>query len=66
MKGSLVTIVERHGQDYISLTDMVKGFDGGNALIEQWMRGKDTILFLGIWEQLNLSLIHISEPTRPY
>ena len=53
MKGSLVTIVERHGQDYISLTDMVKGFDGGNALIEQWLRGKDTILFLGIWEQLN-------------
>ena len=40
-------------QDYISLTDMVKHFDGGGALIEQWLKNKDTVLFLGVWEQLN-------------
>lgn len=39
--------------DYISLTDMTRGFDGGPALIEQWMRAKDTILFLGAWESLH-------------
>ncbi len=48
-----VTITTRHDQDYISLTDMVKNFEGGSALIEQWLKNKDTVLFLGIWEQLN-------------
>ena len=28
-------------------------FDGGPALIEQWMRSKDTLLFLGTSERLN-------------
>ena len=40
-------------QDYISLTDMVKSFEGGGALIEQWLKNKDTVLFLGGWEQIN-------------
>ena len=53
VKGIPVTVVERHEQDYISLTDMVQGFEGGSALIEQWLRNKDTVLFLGVWEQLN-------------
>jgi hypothetical protein len=48
-----VTISSRHEQDYISLTDMVRNFDGGPALIEQWLKNKDTVLFLGVWEQLN-------------
>ena len=44
----------RHGNDdFISLTDMVRNFDGGPALIEQWLKNKDTVLFLGVWEQLN-------------
>lgn len=53
VKGAEVTIATRHEQDYISLTDMVQGFEGGSALIEQWLRNKDTVLFLGVWEQLN-------------
>lgn len=53
VKGSAVTIATHHDQDYISLTDMVKHFDGGSALIEQWLKNKDTVLFLGVWEQLN-------------
>jgi hypothetical protein len=32
---------------------MVKNFVGGGALIEQWLKNKDTVLFLGVWEQLN-------------
>lgn len=53
VKGSEIAIVDRHEQDYISLTGMVKNFDGGGALIEQWLKNKDTVLFLGVWEQLN-------------
>jgi hypothetical protein len=48
-----VAITTRNEQDYISLTDMVRRFDGGSALIEQWLKNKDTVLFLGVWEQLN-------------
>lgn len=53
VKGAEVSIARRNNQDYISLTDMVKGFEGGSALIENWLRNKDTVLFLGVWEQLN-------------
>jgi len=53
VKGTEVSIASRHEQDYIALTDMVKNFDGGSALIEQWLKNKDTVLFLGVWEQFN-------------
>lgn len=53
VQGTDVAIVSRHEQDYISLTDMVRHFDGGSALIEQWLKNKDTVLFLGVWEKLN-------------
>jgi hypothetical protein len=53
VRGSAVAIATHLDQDYISLTDMVKRFDGGSALIEQWLKNKDTVLFLGVWEQLN-------------
>jgi len=41
--------------DYICLTDMVKGIDNGASLVEKWLRNKNTIEFLGIWETLNNS-----------
>ena len=53
VKDVAVTISTRHEQDYISLTDMVKHLDGGSALIEQWLKNKDTVLFLGVRGQLN-------------
>ena len=53
VQDSVVTISTHLDQDYISLTDMVRNFDGGSALIEQWLKNKDTVLFLGVWEQLN-------------
>ena len=53
VQGTAITILSRKEQDFISLTDMVKRFDGGGALIEQWLKNKDTVLFLGVWEQIN-------------
>jgi hypothetical protein len=38
--------------DYISLTDMVKSIENGLVLIEKWLRNKNTIEFLGIWEEI--------------
>ena len=53
VQGSSIGILSQPGGDYISLTDMVRNFDGGGALIEQWLKNKDTVLFLGVWEQIN-------------
>ena len=53
VQGTPVKIQSVGDQDYICLTDMVSGFEGKGALIENWLKNKDTILFLGIWEQIN-------------
>ena len=51
VKESLITIIEVNSQDYISLTDMVKHF-GDETIIYNWLRNRNTLEFLGIWEQL--------------
>jgi len=38
--------------DFISLTDMVRNLENGLVLIEKWLRNKNTIEFLGIWEEM--------------
>jgi hypothetical protein len=41
--------------DYLSLTDIAKFKNPDDAFIvvNNWLRSKDTILFIGLWEQLN-------------
>jgi len=53
VQGTAISILNQNENDFISLTDMVKNFDGGSALIENWLKNKDTVLFLGVWEQIN-------------
>src|SRR3990170_379089 len=53
VQGTAIGILSQPGGDYISLTDMVRNFDGGGALIEQRLKNKDTVLFLGVWEPIN-------------
>jgi len=48
----IITVIEIDEKDYISLTDMVKDIENGLALIEKWLRNKNTIEFLGIWEEM--------------
>ena len=47
-----ITIFKFDDKDYISLTDMVRNVENGLALIEKWLRNKNTIEFLGIWEEM--------------
>ncbi|MBI5889648.1 MAG: KilA-N domain-containing protein [Nitrosomonadales bacterium] len=51
VKGAEVTISTRFGQDYISLTDMLKAKDG-DFFISDWLRNRNTVEFLGIWESV--------------
>ena len=52
VQGTEITVISKNEEDYISMTDMVKGIENGLALIEKWLRNKNTIEFLGIWEEI--------------
>ena len=53
IKGTEITIVSQNDEDYICLTDIVKNMDNNNVLIANWMRQKNTLEFLSIWEKTN-------------
>jgi hypothetical protein len=61
VKESVITIIQVGGQDYISLTDMTRTFDDGPTLIEKWLRNKNTIEFMGLWERINNVLFNSPE-----
>ena len=53
VKDTTVMIVSINDTDYISLTDIAKyKTDDTSAVIANWMRNRNTIEFLGIWETL--------------
>ena len=52
VKGTVVNIVRRNEDDYICLTDIARFKDPERTdyLISNWMRNRNTVEFLGIWE----------------
>lgn len=55
VKGTSVRILATAESDYISLTDIANYKEPGRSdhVIQNWMRNRNTVEFLGIWEQLN-------------
>jgi hypothetical protein len=51
VKGVEINIIAQKGIDYISLTDMLKAKDG-DFFISDWLRNRNTVEFLGIWESI--------------
>ena len=47
-----ITCVKIKDGDYISITDMLKSKDG-NFFVSDWLRNRNTIEFLGIWEEIH-------------
>ena len=47
-----ISVISFEEKNYISLTDMVRNIENGLALIEKWLRNKNTIEFMGIWEDM--------------
>ncbi|PID29295.1 MAG: DNA-binding protein [Candidatus Cloacimonadota bacterium] len=53
VKGQEITVFYIKNQDFISLTDIAKHkSDDPSAVIGNWMRNRNTIEFLVIWESL--------------
>jgi hypothetical protein len=55
VKGTEIAVLVHQEQDFISLTDIARHKDPERTdyLISNWMRNRNTIEFLGIWEALN-------------
>jgi len=51
VKGIEITIIQDDKKDFISLTDMLKAKDS-DFFISDWLRNRNTVEFLGIWESV--------------
>ena len=51
VRGTAVSILTGKDGDYISLTDMLRAKDG-EFFISDWLRNRNTVEFLGIWESV--------------
>ena len=46
-----INVVKVNNEDYICLTDMIKAKDG-DFFVTDWLRNRNTLEYLGIWENL--------------
>ena len=55
VRGSKINVVRIDGYEYISLTDLAKtqNNEAPADVVKNWLRNKETISFLGVWEELN-------------
>ena len=55
VQGASVTIISQSQQDTICLTDIAKfkNPDHPDDVIRNWLRSRNTVEFLGVWERLN-------------
>jgi len=55
IQGAFVAIISQNRQDFISLTDIArfKNPERSDDLVRNWLRNRNTVEFLGIWEKLH-------------
>ena len=55
VQGTAVSVISQSSDDYISLTDIAKHKEPSRSdhVVQNWMRNRNTIEFLGVWERLN-------------
>jgi hypothetical protein len=52
IKDTVVNVVDLSGVEFICLTDMIKAKDG-DFFISDWLRNRNTLEYIGIWEEVN-------------
>jgi hypothetical protein len=57
VKGTSVAVLSHNGDDYLCITDIARYKDAERTdyIIQNWLRNRNTIEFLGVWEQINNS-----------
>ena len=51
VKDTEITVVQVNNEDYFCLTDMLRAKDG-DFFITDWLRNRNTLEYIGIWEQV--------------
>lgn len=60
VNSEIINVTKIDGADYICLTDMAKSA-GSERALHSWLRSRNTILFLGLWEKTNNSNFNLHE-----
>ena len=60
VQGKEITIILDNGKEFISLTDMLKAKDG-DFFISDWLRNRNTVEYLGIWESIYNPIFNYGE-----
>jgi len=47
-----ISVIQVFDEDYLCLTDMIKAKDG-DFFVSDWLRNRNTLEYIGIWEQIN-------------
>lgn len=55
VKGTSVAVLSHNGSDYLCITDIAryKDADRTDHVLQNWLRNRNTVEFLGVWEQIN-------------
>lgn len=55
VKGTEIIFFQKDSEDFISLTDIARYRDAERSdyILQNWMRNRSTIEFIGLWEQFN-------------
>lgn len=61
VQGIEINFVTVREEEYISLTDITTKFPDGKFLVPRWLRNRDTLEFLGVWERLNNADFRVAE-----
>ena len=66
VKSNKVRVMNVNGIDYISLTDLARDVNDTepNDIIKKWMSNKDSVLYYGLWEELNNKSFNSAEFSR--
>ena len=60
VKDTEIRLIKISGEDYICMSDMLKAKDG-DFFVKDWLRNRNTMEFLGIWERLNNPIFNWGE-----
>jgi hypothetical protein len=55
-----ITIISKKNEEYICITDMIKAKDGA-FFIADWLRNRNTLEYLGIWEKVHNPVFNYGE-----
>jgi hypothetical protein len=55
-----ITVMQIADQDYICITDMLKAKDG-DFFVTDWLRNRNTLEYIGIWEQIHNPIFNYGE-----